>query len=103
MNIISLNTHTVHICALNLYTYRATISLNFLGHIFSQTSHFVLNSKLMQLLETLLLGPFTKPPLFQRNRLTCSGNPSFESCVEGKAQQREISVHSRSSFQRPQH
>ena len=22
---------------------------------------------------------FTKPPLFQRNRLTCSGNPTFES------------------------
>ena len=32
--------------------------------------------------------PFTKPPLFQRNRLTCSGNPTFESCVEVKAQQR---------------
>ena len=32
---------------------------------------------------------FTKPPLFQRNRLTGSGNPSFESCVEEKAQQRE--------------
>ena len=46
---------------------------------------------------------FTKPPLFQRNRLACSGNPSFESCVEGKAQQREIEVYSRSSFQRPQH
>ena len=30
-------------------------------------------------------SPFTKPPLFQRNRLTYSGNPSFESCVEGKA------------------
>ena len=45
---------------------------------------------------------FTKPPLFQRNRLTCSGNPSFESCVEGKAQQREFAVYSRSSFQRPQ-
>ena len=28
---------------------------------------------------------YTKPPLFQRNRLTCSGNPSFESCEEGKA------------------
>ena len=32
--------------------------------------------------------PFTKPPLFQRNRFTCSGNPSFESCVEVKAQKR---------------
>ena len=32
--------------------------------------------------------PFTKPPLFQRNRLTGSGNPTFESCVEVKAQQR---------------
>ena len=31
---------------------------------------------------------FTKPPLFHRNRLTCSGNPSFESCVKVKAQQR---------------
>ena len=30
--------------------------------------------------------PFTKPPLFQRNRLTGSGNPTFESCVELKAQ-----------------
>ena len=29
---------------------------------------------------------FTKPPLFQRNRLTCSGNPLFESCVEVKSQ-----------------
>ena len=28
---------------------------------------------------------FTKPHLFQRNRLTGSGNPSFESYVEGKA------------------
>ena len=34
------------------------------------------------------LVPFTKHPLFQRNRLTCSGNPTFESCVEVKAQQR---------------
>ena len=47
--------------------------------------------------------PFTKPPLFQRNGLTCSGNPLFESCVEGKAKQREIAVYSRSFFQRPQH
>ena len=31
---------------------------------------------------------FTKLPLFQRNRLTCSGNPTFESCVEVKAEQR---------------
>ena len=30
--------------------------------------------------------PFTKPPLFQRNMHTCSGKPSFESCVEVKAQ-----------------
>ena len=29
---------------------------------------------------------FTKPPLFRRNRLTGSVNPSFESCEEGKAQ-----------------
>ena len=36
-------------------------------------------------------------------RLTCSGNLLFESCVEGKAKQREIAVYSRSSFQRPQH
>jgi hypothetical protein len=28
---------------------------------------------------------FTKPPLFQRNGLTCRGNPLYESCVEGKA------------------
>ena len=35
-----------------------------------------------------LLKPFTKPPLFRRNRLTGSGNPIFESCVEVKAQQR---------------
>ena len=27
---------------------------------------------------------FTKPHLFQRNRLTGSGNPTFESKVEGK-------------------
>ena len=33
---------------------------------------------------------FTKPPLLQRSRLTGSGNPLFESCVEGKAQQREF-------------
>ena len=45
--------------------------------------------------------PFTKPPLFQRNRLTGSGNPTFESCVEGKALKREIEVYSRSSFQIP--
>ena len=31
---------------------------------------------------------FTKPPLFQRNILTYSGNPPFESCLEVKAQQR---------------
>ena len=30
----------------------------------------------------------TKPPLFRRNKLTGSGNPAFESCVEVKAQQR---------------
>ena len=30
-------------------------------------------------------GSFIKPPLFQRNRLTGSGNPTFESYVEGKA------------------
>ena len=46
---------------------------------------------------------FTKPLLFKKNRLTCSGNPSFESCVEGKAQLREIAVYSQSSFQRSQH
>ena len=44
---------------------------------------------------------FTKPPLFRRNRLTGSGNPSFESHVEGKAQQRENEGYSRSSFQIP--
>ena len=54
-------------------------------------------------MKTKLGTAFTKPPLFQRNRLTCSGNPLFESCVEGKAKQREITVYSRSSFQRPQH
>ena len=32
----------------------------------------------------------SKPPLFQRKRLTGRGNPSFESYVEGKARQREI-------------
>ena len=32
--------------------------------------------------------PITKPPLFRRNRLTGRGNPTFESCVEVKAQQR---------------
>jgi hypothetical protein len=37
-----------------------------------------------------LCQPFTKPPLLQRSRLTGSGNPLFESCVEGKVQQREI-------------
>ena len=31
------------------------------------------------------LQPFTKPPPFQRNGLTCSANPLFECCVEGKA------------------
>ena len=40
----------------------------------------------------------TKPPLFQRNRLTGSGNPTFESYVEGKAREREIEVYSRSSL-----
>jgi hypothetical protein len=50
-----------------------------------------------------LVCAFTKPPLFQRNGLTCSGNPLFESCVEGKAKQREIAGYSRSSFQSPQH
>ena len=52
---------------------------------------------------SLAARPFTKPPLFQRNRLTCSGNLLFESCVEGKGKQREIAVYSRSSLQRPQH
>ena len=33
-------------------------------------------------------GAITKAPLFRRNSLTGSGNPSFESCVEVKAQQR---------------
>jgi hypothetical protein len=47
----------------------------------------------------LIYLSFTKPPLLQRSRLTGSGNPLFESCVEGKAQQREIQVYSRSSFQ----
>jgi hypothetical protein len=47
------------------------------------------------------LQTFTKPPLFQRNRLTGSGNPSFESHVEEKAQQRENEGCSRSSFQIP--
>ena len=28
-------------------------------------------------------GSFTKPPLFQRNKFTYSGNQSFESCLEG--------------------
>ena len=31
--------------------------------------------------------------------LTGSGNPLFESCVEGKAQQREIQVYSKSTYQ----
>ena len=44
---------------------------------------------------------FTKPPLLQRSRLTGSGNPLFESCVEGKAQQREIQVYSRNTYQIP--
>ena len=48
-----------------------------------------------------LVLAFTKPPLFRRNRLTGSGNPSFESHVEGKAQQRENEGYSRSSFQIP--
>ena len=39
----------------------------------------------------------------KRNRLTCSGNPSYESYVEQEAQEREIAVYSRSSFQRPKH
>ena len=29
-------------------------------------------------------GTFTKPPLFRRNRLNGSGNPTFESWLEGK-------------------
>ena len=37
----------------------------------------------------------------RRNRLTGSGNPIFESYVEGKALQREIEVYSRSSLQIP--
>ena len=44
---------------------------------------------------------FTKPPLLQMSRLTGSGNPLFESCVEGKAQQREIQVYSWSTYQIP--
>ena len=36
---------------------------------------------------------FTKPPLFQRNGLTCRGNPLFESCAEGKAKQRPFKDH----------
>ena len=51
--------------------------------------------------EDQLMCSFTKPPLFQRNRLTGSGNPTFESYVEGKALYREIEVYSRSSFQIP--
>ena len=49
------------------------------------------NSKLTSLLparNTLHAITFTKPPLFQRNRLACSGNPTYESCVEVKAEQR---------------
>ena len=61
-----------------------------------------LSTRPIRLGELPPVSPFTKPPLFQRNGLTCSGNPLFESCVEGKAKQREISVYSRSSFQRPQ-
>ena len=33
-------------------------------------------------------SPFTKPPIFRRNRLTGSGNPSFESWVEVKTKYR---------------
>ena len=47
------------------------------------------------------LASITKPPLLQRSRLTGSGNPLFESCVEGKAQQRDIQVYSRSTYQIP--
>ena len=46
-------------------------------------------------------GSFTKPPLLQMSRLIGSGNPFFESCVEGKAQQWEIHVYSRSTYQIP--
>ena len=52
-------------------------------------------------LPTHLRPPFTKPPLFRRNRLTGGGNPTFESYVEGKALKREIEVYCRSSFQIP--
>ena len=45
--------------------------------------------------------PFTKPPLFRKNRLTRSGNPTLESKEDGKALLREIEVYSRSSFQIP--
>ena len=34
---------------------------------------------------SLWARPFTKPPLFERNRLAGSGNPTFESYLEGKA------------------
>ena len=42
---------------------------------------------------------FTKPPLFQRGKLTGSGNPTFVSYVEGKDLYKKIEVYSRSSFQ----
>ena len=42
---------------------------------------------------------FTKPPLFQRKRLTVSGNPTFKSYVEGKYKWREIWVFIGSFFQ----
>ena len=43
----------------------------------------------------------TKPLLFQRNRLTGSRTPSFESYVKGKDIQREIKAYSRGPFKIP--
>ena len=48
--------------------------------------YLIFRPELCTLTSNIELGAFTKPHLFQRNRLTGGGNLSFESCVEGKAQ-----------------
>jgi hypothetical protein len=64
---------------------------------FSEDEVTEVEEKMKTKLGTKVRSSFTKPPLLQRSRLTGSGNPLFESCVEGKAQEREIQVHSRST------
>ena len=71
---------------------------NSICHITCHGLHDIITPKLVMLrlkffeimftTRVCVLCPFTKSLLFQRNRLTCSGNPSFKSCLEVKAQQR---------------